>query len=49
MVDSLKIAAAGVSGATITWIDSLPVMVRIGVGVATIIYIGVKTYKEYKK
>ena len=49
MIDSLKIGVAGASGATITWVESLPVMVRIGVGIATIIYIGVKTYKEYKK
>tara|TARA_R110002020_G_scaffold45737_3_gene130655 strand:+ start:3108 stop:3257 length:150 start_codon:yes stop_codon:yes gene_type:complete len=49
MLDSLKIVAAGASGATVTWMESLPVIVRIGVGIATIIYIGVKTYKEYKK
>ena len=49
MIDSLKTVGAGVGGAVVTWMDSLPVMVRIGVGIATIIYIAVKTYKEYKK
>ena len=49
MIDSLKTVATGVGGMTITWIDWLPVAVRVGVGIATIIYIGVKTYKEYYK
>ena len=49
MIDSLKTVGAGVGGAAVTWMESLPVMVRIGVGIATIIYIAVKTYKEYKK
>ena len=49
MIDSLKTIAAGAGGITITWIEWLPVAVRVGVGIATIIYIGVKTYKEYKK
>ena len=48
MIDSLKIVAAGTGGAVVTWMESLPVMVRIGVGIATILYIAVKTYKEYK-
>jgi len=49
MIDSLKTVATGVGGMTITWLEWLPVIVRVGVGIATIIYIGVKTYKEYKK
>ena len=49
MIDSLKTVGAGVGGVAITWMESLPVMVRIGVGIVTILYIVVKTYKEYKK
>ena len=49
MIDSVKTVATGVGGMTVTWLDRLPVVVRVGVGIATIIYIGVKTYKEYKK
>lgn len=49
MLDTLKITSAGASGAVVTWLEFLPVMVRIGVGIATIIYIGIKAYKEYKK
>ena len=46
MVDSLKIITAGISGITVTWIEWLPVVVRVFVGIATFIYICVKTYKE---
>ena len=49
MIDSLKTVGAGVGGAAVTWMESLPVMVRIGGGIVSILYIVVKTYKEYKK
>ena len=49
MIDTLKTVGAGVGGAAVTWMEALPIMVRIGVGIATILYIVVKTYKEYKK
>ena len=49
MLDSLRTTTAGVSGLIVTWMEWLPVLVRVGVGIVTIIYIGVKTYKEYKK
>lgn len=49
MIDTLKTVGAGVGGAAVTWMEALPIMVRIGVGIATILYIAVKTYKEYKK
>ena len=49
MLDSLKTISVSVTGIGVTWIEWLPVAVRVGVGIATIIYIGVKTYKEYKK
>ena len=48
-MDSLKTISVSVTGIGVTWIEWLPVAVRVGVGIATIIYIGVKTYKEYKK
>ena len=49
MIDSIKTLSVSTSGMVITWMEWLPVLVRVGVGIATIIYIGVKTYKEYKK
>ena len=48
-MDALKTTSTGLSGVLVTWIEWLPVIVRVGVGIATIIYIGVKTYKEYQK
>ena len=48
MIDSLKTVAAGAGGIGVTWIEWLPVTVRVGVGIATIIYILMKAYKEYK-
>ena len=37
-VDSLKSAVIGSSGLTVQFMDFLPEMVKIGVGIATIIY-----------
>jgi hypothetical protein len=49
MIDSLKTVAAGAGGITITWIEWLPIAVRIAVGIATFAYICVKVYKETKR
>tara|TARA_Y100001938_G_scaffold145641_1_gene222743 strand:+ start:8849 stop:8998 length:150 start_codon:yes stop_codon:yes gene_type:complete len=49
MVDSLKTVTAGASGVTITWLEFLPMMVRVAVGIATFVYICVKIYKEIKR
>ncbi len=49
MVDSLKTVTAGAGGVTITWLEFLPMMVRVAVGVATFVYICVKIYKEIKR
>ena len=49
MIDSLKTVAAGAGGIGITWIEWLPVAVRVGVGIATIIYISIKAYNEYRR
>tara|TARA_R100000008_G_scaffold73111_1_gene51474 strand:- start:893 stop:1054 length:162 start_codon:yes stop_codon:yes gene_type:complete len=37
-VDTLKSAVIGGGGMTVQFIDMLPEMVRVGVGIATIVY-----------
>ena len=49
MVDSLKTSAASITGISVTWIEWLPVVVRVAVGLATFVYICVKAYNEIKK
>ena len=49
MTDSLKTAAASATGLGVTWIEWLPVAVRVAVGVATFFYICAKAYNEFKK
>ena len=49
MIDSLKTVAAGAGGITVTWIEWLPIAVRIAVGIGTFAYICVKIYKETKR
>ena len=49
MVDSLKTSAASITGISVTWIEWLPVVVRVAVGFATFVYICVKVYNEIKK
>ena len=49
MIDSLKTVVAGASGITVTWIEWLPITVRVAVGIATFTYICVKIYKETKR
>ena len=48
MLDSLRTTTAGVSGIVVTWLEWLPVVVRIMVGLATFVYICVKIYKLAK-
>ena len=36
MIDSLKTVSAGAGGIGVTWLEFLPVAVRVGVGMATI-------------
>ena len=45
----MKILLTGLGGMTITWIEWLPIVVRVAVGIATLVYICVKTYKEMKR
>jgi hypothetical protein len=49
MLDSLKTTTAGASGLIVTWVEWLPVMVRVLVGLATFVYICVKIYKQIKE
>ena len=49
MIDSLKTIAVSATGMGITWIEWLPVAVRVAVGVASFIYICVKIHNELKK
>ena len=49
MIDSVKTVAAGATGISVTWIEWLPVAVRVAVGIATFFYICFKAYNELKK
>jgi len=48
MLDSLRTVSAGASGMVVTWMEWLPMMVRVLVGLATFFYICVKIYKLMK-
>ena len=48
MLDSLRTVSAGASGMVVTWMEWLPILVRVLVGLATFIYICVKIYKLMK-
>jgi hypothetical protein len=48
VLDSLRTTTAGVSGIIVTWMEWLPMVVRILVGLATFIYIIVKIVREIK-
>ena len=48
MLDTLKTSAVGSGGFAIQWIEFVPELVKIGVGLATIVYLCVKIKKEWK-
>jgi hypothetical protein len=48
VLDSLRTTTAGVSGMVVTWMEWLPMAVRVLVGLATFIYIIVKIVREIK-
>tara|TARA_B100000131_G_C18010235_1_gene570163 strand:+ start:399 stop:560 length:162 start_codon:yes stop_codon:yes gene_type:complete len=48
VLDSLRTTTAGVSGMIVTWMEWLPMVVRVLVGLATFIYIMVKIVREIK-
>ena len=49
MIDTLKTASVGGGGLIVQFIDALPEIVKIGVGIMTMVYLGVKVYKELTK
>ncbi len=48
MVDSVKTTFVGMTGMSVTWLEWMPVVIRILVGLATFIYLLVKIRKELK-
>ena len=48
-MDILKTMGVSLTGMGVTWIEWLPVAVRVAVGVATFVYICAKAYNEIKK
>ena len=49
MIDSFKTMAISVTGIVITWIEWLPVVVRVLVGLASLVYLFIKIHNELKK
>ena len=49
MIDTLKTTTAGTGAMIVTWMEWLPVAVRVLVGFATFFYICVKIYKLLEK
>jgi len=49
MLDTLKTSGVGASGWWLTISGWLPDLISICVGISTIIYLGVKIYKEIRK
>ena len=49
MVDSLKTMAVSATGLGVTWIEWLPVTVRVLVGLASLIYVFIKIHNELNK
>ena len=47
--NSIRPLLAGAGGVAVTWLEWLPVAVRILVGLATFVYICVKIYKLYNE
>ena len=47
-MDTLKTTSTGLSGVLVTWIEWLPVIVRVLVGLATFVYLCVQIYKLVK-
>jgi len=46
VVDTLKVASAGAGGFTVMCLEWLPEIVRVSVGVATLVYLMLKIKKE---
>ena len=48
MIDSLKTTTIGITGISVTWLEWVPMIVRVLVGLATFVYIIVKVIREIK-
>ena len=48
-LDTLKTLGVSAGGMGVTWVEWLPPAVRVAVGVATFVYICVKTYVMIKE
>jgi len=49
MIDSIRTLLAGAGGLVVTWLDWLPIVVRVLVGLASFVYICIKIYKLYNE
>ena len=49
MIDSLKAMAVSITGIGGTWIEWLPVVIRVLVGVASLVYLVIKIHNKLKK
>jgi len=49
MIDSLKTIGVSATGITVTWIEWLPVTIRVLVGLASLVYVFLKIHNELKK
>ena len=48
IVDTLKTTGVGISGFYVSLMEWLPELVSLGVGILTMVYLGVKIRNEYK-
>ena len=48
MEDTLKTVSVGISGSMVTWMEVLPPFFSALGAIATVIYMGIKIYKELK-
>ena len=48
MIDTLKTSCAGIGGLALTFMEWIPDVVRLGIGVVTFIYMFMKLRKEMK-
>ncbi len=49
MIDTLKTAGVGGGGLCVQFMEMVPDLVKVCVGIMTIVYLGIKVYKELKK
>ena len=49
MIDSLKTGVIGVGGSTVYWWDWVPPLFSAMAAAATLLYMLIKIYKEYKR